>query len=296
MNRPALDYVGRIFRPPSEANSLLLQISVGCSHNRCGYCDMYRDKRFTIKPWEVVERDIAAARQLGPHFRKLFLCDGDALILPTKRLLQVLQAVKQELPWIERVGVYGDTRSAGRKSTSDLKALREAGLGIVYHGFESGSDQVMQLIDKGGTRSECVTTAHKLREAGIDHSVMILLGVGGTALSAIHAEQTASLLTEMDPPYAGALTTTLVPGTPLFEAQRRGDFALPGKFQMLRELRTIVADSQLSDCRFSSNHASNYLPLKSILPRDKAEVVRILDAVISAGDERALKPEQLRGL
>lgn len=291
-----MDYVGRIFRPPSEANSLLLQVSVGCSHNRCGYCDMYRDKRFTIKPWEVVERDIASARSMGPRFRKMFLCDGDALILPTKRLLQVLEAVKKELPWIERVGVYGDTRSAGRKSVEELRALREAGLGIVYHGFESGSDQVMQLIDKGGTRAECVTTAARLRDAGIDHSVMILLGVGGTKLSAVHAEQTASLLTEMDPPYAGALTTTLVPGTPLFDAAQRGEFTLPGKFQMLRELRTIVAESRLSDCRFSSNHASNYLPLKSTLPQDQAEVVRILDAVIAAGDERVLKPEQLRGL
>ncbi len=291
-----MDYVGRIFRPPSEARSLLLQVSVGCSHNRCGYCDMYRDKRFTIKPWDVIERDIQEARALGPRFEKLFLCDGDALILPTKRLLQILEAVARELPWIQRVGVYGDTRSVGRKSVEELKALREAGLGIVYHGFESGDDEVLELIDKGGTRAECIATAEKLTAAGISHSVMILLGVGGEELSEQHARNTASLLTEMDPPYAGALTTTLVPGTPLFEAAQRGEFRLPGKFRMLQELRTIVAESNLTACRFSSNHASNYLPIKSELPRDKAEVVRILDAVIARGDEGLLKPEAFRGL
>ncbi|MGE0324491.1 MAG: radical SAM protein [Polyangiaceae bacterium] len=291
-----MDYVGRIFRPPSEARSLLLQVSVGCSHNRCGYCDMYRDKRFTIKPWEVVERDIQIAKQMGPRFEKLFLCDGDALILPTKRLLQILETVQRELPWIERVGVYGDTRSVGRKSVEELTALREAGLGIVYHGFESGDDEVLRLIDKGGTRAECIDTAAKLRSAGVAHSVMVLLGVGGEELSERHAKHTASLLTEMDPAYAGALTTTLVPGTPLFDAAQRGEFRLPGKFRMLQELRTIVAESQFSACRFSSNHASNYLPIRSELPRDRDEVVRILDEVIARGDERLLKPEALRGL
>ncbi|MEZ4231231.1 MAG: radical SAM protein [Polyangiaceae bacterium] len=291
-----MDYVGRIFRPPSEARSLLLQVSVGCSHNRCGYCDMYRDKRFTIKPWEVIERDIQEAKALGPRFEKLFLCDGDALILPTRRLLQILEAVARELPWIRRVGVYGDTRSVGRKSSEELQSLREAGLGIVYHGFESGDDDVLRLIDKGGTRDECIGTAEKLRVAGITHSVMILLGVGGEELSEQHAKNTASLLSEMDPPYAGALTTTLVPGTPLFDAAQRGEFRLPGKFRMLQELRTIVAEASLTGCRFSSNHASNYLPIRSELPRDRAEVLRILDAVIARGDESLLKPEALRGL
>ncbi|MCA9629823.1 MAG: radical SAM protein [Myxococcales bacterium] len=291
-----MDYVGRIFRPPSEARSLLLQVSVGCSHNRCGYCDMYRDKRFTIKPWEVIERDIQEAKALGPRFEKLFLCDGDALILPTRRLLQILEAVARELPWIRRVGVYGDTRSVGRKSSEELQSLREAGLGIVYHGFESGDDDVLRLIDKGGTRDECIATAEKLRGAGITHSVMILLGVGGEELSEQHAKNTASLLSEMDPPYAGALTTTLVPGTPLFDAAQRGEFRLPGKFRMLQELRTIVAEASLTGCRFSSNHASNYLPIRSELPRDRAEVLRILDAVIARGDESLLKPEALRGL
>jgi radical SAM superfamily enzyme YgiQ (UPF0313 family) len=291
-----MDYVGRIFRPPSEARSLLLQVTVGCSHNRCSYCDMYRDKQFRAKPWELIERDIDEAARAGRRFEKLFLCDGDALILGTAKLLRVLEAIREKLPWVTRVGVYGDTRSVGRKSPAELRSLREAGLGIVYHGVESGDDEVLAFIDKGGTRAECAETAGKLRDAGILHSVMVLLGVGGTKRSAEHASATASLLSEMDPPFVGALTTTVVPGTPLAELEERGEFELPGKFQMLEELFTIVRDSTFSDCRFSSNHASNYLPLTCDLPRDKSEVLGVLDTVIRLGDENLLKPDALRGL
>ena len=291
-----MDYVGRIFRPPSEARSLLLQVSIGCSHNRWTYCDMYRDKQFRAKPWETIEADIAEAARVGQRFRRVFLCDGDALVLSTKRLVQILNAIREQLPWVERVGVYGDTRSAGKKSVEDLTALREAGLGIVYHGMETGDDEVMVAIDKGGTRAECIETARKLRAAGIAHSVMVLLGVGGVALSEQHARNTATALTEMDPAYVGALTTTVTPGTPMYEQQAAGSFVLPGKFEMLEELRTMVAGSELTQCRFSSNHASNYLPVRSVMPRDKAEVLAILDEVLRVRDERMLKPDSLRAL
>lgn len=291
-----VDYVGRIFRPPSEARSFLLQVTVGCSHNRCAYCDMYRDKRFSPKRWETIEADIEQAAALGPRFRRVFLCDGDALILPTRKLLRILEAIGQRLPWVERVGVYGDTRSVGRKSVPELTALREAGLGIVYHGMESGDDPTLARIDKGGTSDECIATADKLREAGIAHSVMVLLGIGGEDRSREHAAATARVLSRMDPPYVGALTTTVVPGTPLAQAQAAGRFTLPGKFDMLHELRDIVAHSEFSACRFSANHASNYLPLRADLPRDKEPLVAMLDQVLAARDERLLKPEALRGL
>lgn len=292
-----MDYVGRIFRPPSEARSLLLQVTVGCSHNRCTYCDMYRDKRFSPKPWPLVEDDIAEAAAAGPGaHRRLFLCDGDALILGTDKLAQILEAVRDRLPWIERVGVYGDTRSVMRKSVDDLRRLRELGLGIVYHGVETGDDEVMERIDKGGTRQECIETAERLREAGITHSVMVLLGIGGTDLSEQHAKNTATMLTAMDPPFVGALTTTVVPNTPLFDAQQRGEFSLPTKMDLLGELRTIVADSDFSSCRFSANHASNYLPIRASLPDQKGSLVGLLDEVLARGDERVLKPEWMRGL
>jgi len=291
-----MDYVGRIFRPPSEARSLLLQVTVGCSHNRCTYCDMYRDKQFRAKPWEVVERDIEQAKQMGARFRRVFLCDGDALILSTPKLMKILEAIRQELPWVERVGVYGDTRSVKKKTVEELRSLKDAGLGIVYHGVESGDDDVLTFIDKGGTRADCVDTALKLREAGIAHSVMVLLGIGGVRFSEAHARSTASLLTEMDPSYVGALTTTVVPGTPLADHEHKGEFTLPDKFRMIEELRTIVERAEFTDCRFSANHASNYLPLTCELPRDKQALLSALDGVLAERDERVLKPEYLRGL
>lgn len=295
----AMDYVGRIFRPPSEAHSLLLQVTVGCSHNRCSYCDMYRDKQFKPKPWPTIEQDLREAARHGARGQrsdKVFLCDGDALILSTKRLLEILAGIRTHLPWVTRVGTYGDTRSVGHKSVEELQALREAGLGIVYHGMESGSDEVLARIDKGGTRAELIATADKLRAADLVHSVIVLLGIGGEALSERHAHETASALSRMDPPYVGALTTTVLPGTPLFEQQARGEFVLPGKFRMLEELRTIVAELECSNCRFSSNHASNYVPLRGTLPHDKSAMLAVLDEIIARGDERLLKPERLRAL
>lgn len=294
-----MDYVGRIFRPPSEAHSLLLQVTIGCSHNRCAYCDMYRDKQFRPKPWPTIEADLrhaAALARRGIRSDRVFLCDGDALILSTRKLLEILAGIREHLPWVTRVGTYGDTRSVGRKSVEELVQLREAGLSIVYHGMESGDDEVLSLIDKGGTRAELLSTAAKLRAAGISHSVIVLLGIGGVALSEQHARNTATALSEMDPPYVGALTTTIVPGTPLAEMAARGEFELPSKFRMLEELREVVAHSEFSKCRFSSNHASNYLPLRGELPRDRAAMLEVLDEVIARGDERLLKPERLRGL
>ena len=291
-----VDYVGRIYRPPSEATSLLLQVTVGCSHNRCGYCDMYRDKRFKPKPWPLVSADIDEAAASGQRFRRAFLMDGDALILATDKLARILEAIRDRLPWIERVGIYGDTRSVRNKSVDDLRRLRQLGLGIVYHGVETGDDEVMRLIDKGATRQECIETARKLRQAQIAHSVMVLLGVGGERFSEQHARNTASMLSAMDPPYVGALTTTLVPGTPLFDMQQRGDFELPSKFGMLKELYAIVDGSDFSQCRFSANHASNYLPIRANLPTDKQDLLAALGPIIERGDDGLLKPEWMRGL
>ncbi len=285
-----------MYRPPSEAQSLLLQVTVGCSHNRCSYCAMYRDKTFRTKPWAQVESDIDEATRLGPRHRRVFLCDGDALVLSMAKLRRVLEAIASKLPWIERVSAYGDTRSVANKSVEQLRELRELGLQMLYHGAETGDDEVMRFVDKGGTRADCVGLANKLRAAGIRHSVMVLLGVGGVRYSEQHARNTATLLTEMDPPFAGALTTTVVPGTPMFEQQSRGEFELPDKFGLLRELQTIIRESELSNCRFSANHASNYLPLRATLPSDKSELLALLSATIEAGDERVLKPEWLRGL
>ncbi len=291
-----MDYVGSIYRPPSEASSLLLQVTIGCSHNRCAFCDMYREKRFAAKPFATVRADLEEAAALGPVFDRVFLCDGDALILSTRRLLEVLRDIRALLPWVKRVGTYGDSRSVLAKSPEELRELREAGLGIVYHGVESGDDVTLARIDKGGTAADCVETAHRLRAAGIRHSAIVLLGIGGVERSREHAEATARLLTAMDPSFVGALTTTVLPGTPLAEEQRAGRFVLPDRFAILEELRVLVAESRFTTCRFSANHASNHLPLTGRLPKDRDALLAALDRILATRDERLLRPEWMRGL
>jgi radical SAM superfamily enzyme YgiQ (UPF0313 family) len=226
----------------------------------------------------------------------VFLCDGDALIVPQQRLVRTLEAIRLRLPWVERVGVYGDTRSVLRKSTEELRELRELGLRIVYHGVESGDEEVLRRVDKGGKPEEVVRSAERLRQADIAHSVIVMLGLGGTERSQRHAEATSDLLSRIDPPYVGVLTTTVVPGTPLHDQQVSGEFALPSKFDMLRELVTIVERAQLTACRFSSNHASNYLPVRCTMSEDRDKVLRVLRAVLATGDEQMLRPEWSRGL
>ncbi len=292
----SMTLVGQVYRPPSEAESILIQITEGCSHNKCTYCGMYRGKQFRVKSLDEIEQELLDHARFGPLQRRLFLCDGDALVLSSRRLLPVLNAIRRTLPWIERVGIYGDTRGVLNKTVDQLIQLKEAGLGIVYHGVESGDDETLVSIQKGGTRDECIEAATRLKEAGIMHSVIVLLGVGGVKRSNEHAVNTASLLTEMDPPYVGALTLTVIPEAPLSELQQSGEFELPQKRQLLKELRTIVAKSNFSNCRFSSNHASNYLPIRSDLPGDKEQVLNIIDTVLASGGEEQLKPEWMRGL
>ena len=291
-----MDYVGRIFRPPSEAKSLLLQVTVGCSHNRCVYCDMYRDKQFRPKALEQIEQDLAEAASYGPVFDRVFLCDGDALILSTKRLLQILNLIQKTLPWVTRVGTYGDTRSVLKKTVRELCVLKEHGLSIVYHGVETGCDEVMTLIDKGATVAEVVETADRLREAGISHSVIVLLGIGGTNLSHKHSNATAKLLSRIDPEYVGALTTTVVPNTPLAKMVSQGELELPDRWTMLEELRTIVQKTEFTSCRFSANHASNYLPIRGTFPTDQERVLSVLDRVLETRDESWLRPDTYRRL
>lgn len=301
IGEPSLDHVGRIYRPPSEAQSLLLQISLGCSHNKCTYCAMYDsdEQRFGIKPLDIVAADIAeAARasEAGAVIRRVFLCDGDALILPTDNLVTILTLLRDKIPTVRRVGIYGDARSILRKSPADLARLKELGLGIVYHGVESGDDQVLERVVKGSSAAEAVTAAERLRDAGIRHSVMVMLGLGGIDRSAIHASKTAEILTAMDPPFVGALTTTVIPGTPLARDMESGRFTLPDRWGLLEELRTLVRDSSFSRCRFHSNHASNYLPLSLNLPADRAGALATLDQVLDTRDDSRLRPDFYRGL
>ncbi len=288
---------GQVYRPPSEADSLLLQVTIGCSHNRCSYCAMYREKRFAIRPLAEVESLVAAFAQ-GPAAPsgRVFLCDGDALIAPQTYLINVLQRIATALPWVRSVATYGDCRSILRKTPSELKALADLGLRMVYHGVETGDDHAMAAVVKGARRAEVIEAADRLRQAGIRHSVIVLLGLGGVQGSERHALETASLLTRIDPPFVGALTVTPVPGTPLWQAQQEGTFVLPDPWGMLQELRTLVAESALTACQFASNHASNYLPMRALLSRDRGAMLEAIDQVLTKRDAELLRPEWRRGL
>jgi radical SAM superfamily enzyme YgiQ (UPF0313 family) len=291
-----MKYEGDIIRPPSEAFSLLLQVTVGCSHNRCTFCPSFKDKRFRIKSLEEIEEDLEYASRRVRRVDRLFLCDGDALIIPQKRLLEILQAVQKHLPGAGRIGTYGNAKSILRKSVEELCELKAHGLGIVYLGIETGNEDLLRKIRKGATFEQIVEAGRRVKEAGITLSATVLLGIGGMEKSTEHARDTARILTEVDPDFAGVLTVMVVPGTPLDEERKAGAFELPGTFDLLKELGIIVSEARFSNCFFTANHASNYLPIRARMPRDREKVVRLIDDVVRRGDASMLRPESMRGL
>lgn len=289
-----MHYEGNIIRPPSEANSILLQVTVGCSRNKCTFCGTYRGERFKIKSDDIIMQDIAFAADYCRRQRRLFLCDGDALIIPQKRLVAILEAIHAQLPWVTRVGAYANAKSLKMKSPEQLEQLRTLGLGILYMGLESGDDETLRAINKGATAEEMVAMGRKAMAAGIKLSVTVILGIAGRERSLAHAEATGKVLSAMNPDYVGALSLMLVPNTPLYADYRAGRFPLLEADEMLRELRTLFAHTHLSQGLFHANHASNYLPIRARLPKDREAVLALIDQAL-AGKVR-LKPEWLRGL
>ncbi|MDQ3033203.1 MAG: radical SAM protein [Myxococcota bacterium] len=287
-------YVGRLYRPPSEADAYILQATIGCSWNHCTYCDMYRDKTFALRPLEECLADLdAAGEQLGDRVEKVFVADGDALVMPTDHWLAILERCRARFPRLRRVSCYAMARNVRGKTGDELVALREAGLRVLYIGPESGDDETLKRIAKGDTFAAHVEAAERAHAAGLELSVIALLGIAGER-SREHAEATARLVTEMDPAYFAALTVTVVPGTPLATLQARGRFAVPAVPALLEELRTIIDLARPTDALFRTNHASNYLPLAGRLPRDRERIVAAIDAALRG--EIPLRPERARGL
>ncbi len=289
-------YEEPVFRPPSEAGSLILQLTVGCSWNRCTFCAMYRSKSYRVRPVEDLEAEIReAARLVGP-VRRVFLADGDALAAPTEALVAVLDAVRRELPSVQRVGIYGDSRAILGKGAAGLETLRARGLGIVYFGAETGDPETLRAVAKGATVERQLEACRLVRAAGMKLSVMVLLGIGGTAGSARHAEATGRFLVAGAPTYASALTTTVVPGTPLAAAIAAGQLELPDRWGMLAELEMMLSAMAGYRGPFHANHASNHLPLALRLPRDREPALELLRSVLATRDESRLRPEWARGL
>lgn len=284
-------------RPPSEANSLLLPVTIGCSHNKCTFCGTYSNVKFRIRPLEDIKRDIdEVAKSYSWSLRRVFLENGDALIAPQRRLVEVLKYLNQKFPNLERIGTYASPQSGLIKSAEELKELRELGLNIAYLGVETGDEGLLKKIDKGATYAQIVEAGRKIKQAGITLSVTVILGLGGPKGSEKHALGTAKILSDIDPDFAGALTVMLVPGTPLHKDWEEGKFELITPFQSLAELKMIIENVNFTDCFFTANHASNYLPIKARLPKQKAAVLKLITEVLESKDMSRLRPEFTRAL
>jgi radical SAM superfamily enzyme YgiQ (UPF0313 family) len=289
-----MHYEGMCIRPPSEAFSILLQVTVGCSHNKCAFCGTYKEKRFRIKDEKTILNDILFASRHMRQQDKAFLMDGDALIIPQKRLMWILDRIKEHLPWVKRVGAYANTKSIKMKSAEELVELRKNGLGILYYGVETGDDELRKKICKGSTAETCIAMGKKAMEAGMKLSVTVLLGIAGRENSLRHAKATGELLSAMDPQYVGALTVMLIPGTPLYEDLANRRFDLPDERELLVELREMIRHTHLTRGLFFSNHASNYLPIKARLPKGKQDALDLIDRALRG--EVGLRPEWMRAL
>lgn len=303
-----------IIRPPSEWMSYYLPLTSGCSNNTCTFC-AYCCSQLQIRDLPDVKREIDAlalyARSQqrltgiadmvyvvarGWDGRRVFLQDGDALVYPYPKLKEALDHLNGTFPRLERVAAYATAQDILRRSVEELRALRQRKLGILYVGVESGHEEVLEHVCKGVGYQDLVEAGRKTKEAGILLSVTVILGLGGVKLSQEHALATAQILSDLDPDYAGALTLTLVPGTPLYREAQRGLFHPISAFQSLEELRLIVEHSHFTSCFFSSMHASNYLSVRGMLPDDKEDMLRQLEGALSSRDSKRLRPEFLRGL
>ncbi len=303
-----------VVRPPSEHRSYYLPLTAGCSNNTCAFCMMYGMK-LRIRDLAEVKQEIEALALYHAHRvrlpnippivygiadewdgQRVFLQDGDALVYPYQQLKEALHLLNQKFPDLTRIGTYATPKDILRRSIDELIELRKLKLGIIYMGIESGDDEILEHIKKGATSQEIISAGRRIKEAGITSSVTVILGLGGVEKSDLHALATAKVLTEVDPGFAGALTLTAVPGTPIYDWWQKGKLTLIDPFRSLEELKIILENSTFSNCFFSSMHASNYLSIRGTLPRDQEKMLNQLNRVLRLRDEKQLRPEFLRGL
>jgi radical SAM superfamily enzyme YgiQ (UPF0313 family) len=289
-------YYGTVVRPPSEAGSYILQVTYGCSHNECIFCCTYLDKPFQVRPANEVMEDIRMAASYMPDTRRVFLADGNALVLSNRRLLPILDALGEAFPKLERVGIYGNAQDILRKSEEELKELLDRKLSIIYLGLESGNDEVLRKARKGATAEEMIEGVKKAQEVGLTVSVIAVLGLGGVDMWYEHAVDTGRAVSAMDPGYFSLLSLMVVSGTELHRMVTAGEFLVPEPLEMLKEMRVIIQHIDgVSHCVFRTNHASNYLPLAGTLPQDKERLLLTIDRALAQG-ESVLRPEFLRAL
>jgi radical SAM superfamily enzyme YgiQ (UPF0313 family) len=288
-----------VFRPPSEADSLILQATLGCSHNACTFCGSYRTKQFQVKPFRQFRTEVLElSRTYHLRPRRIFLADGDAFVLSTSQLIEILQLLKKEFPSTDRISIYASASNVQRKSDKDLLQIQKAGLDLIYLGLETGDDEILRHVKKGITNQEQIDACLRLKKAGFTLSIIIILGLGGKDHSLEHARKTATTINEIDPEYLAALTLMLVPGTELFAEAKQGKFHPMKPMEILYELRVLIEHlSDLTHCTFRTNHASNYLPLRGVLSEDRERLIAAIDSVLNDPEaEKHLRPDYIRGL
>jgi radical SAM superfamily enzyme YgiQ (UPF0313 family) len=286
-------YKGKVYRPPSEAYSLIIQVTYGCSHNRCAFCDMYDDKHFAMRPMEEIREDFELARRVYRRVERVFLADGDALLRKTDDLVQILGLIYGLFPECQRVTCYASPTSLQIKSEEELRLLREKGLKMVYMGLESGCDAVLERMDKGHTAAQIIAAGQKARRSGLQLSVTAISGLGSRELWREHAVETAQAFNAMNPEYIGLLTLMVEPGTPLEKWVREGSFYVLKPVEVMQEMELFLQHIDSPGSVFRMNHASNYLTLKGTLNQDRE---RLLQQVRQGLAGRGLKDEFLRGL
>jgi radical SAM superfamily enzyme YgiQ (UPF0313 family) len=292
-----MQYEGMVYRPPSEAYSLILQVTIGCSHNKCRFCSMYKDKKFHIRQLEDILADLRECRAYYSRVRRIFLADGDALCLSNAKLLAILNAIRDLFPECERVGIYGRATDILRKTPEELKALKEAGIGIVYVGAESGDPEVLARMCKNATREQLIEGVRRAEDAGIAASVTFISGLGGRERWKEHAVASATMISEMRPSYASWLTLMLDPAAPVTKDIAEGKFELLKPLEVLDEMEVMLEHVELPEgvtCVFRSNHASNYLSLKGDLPADRDNMLAVVRQAKENSD--MLRPEYWRAL
>jgi radical SAM superfamily enzyme YgiQ (UPF0313 family) len=289
-------YEGKLYRPPSEADSLILQATIGCSYNECTFCAMYRDKRFRVRKLEDLEREINWAAERAPQVRKVFLADGDALIAKASYLEAILERLQSAFGKLARVSCYASPQALQVRKESEMERLCELGLSLYYLGIESGHDGVLANLCKGVDSAEMVRVANKAQDAGVKLSTMILLGAGGRALSQEHARESARVVNEIQPRFVSTLVMTPVEGTPLAEQDSRGEVDHLDEIELTAELREFVAGLELRSSVFRSNHASNRLALAGTLSKDKPALLAQLDRALADPQHAPFVPRWLRGL
>ena len=290
-------YEGNIFRPFSEAASYLLQCTIGCSHNQCTFCGMYKDAKYRVRQTAEILEDIRMAKDYYGDVEKVFLCDGDAIAIETDTLLTIIDTLYSTFPSLRHIGSYVGPQSTLSKSKEELRALRLAGLTKAYIGVETGDDELLRKIKKGVGYAEMLLAGRRLVEADINLSVMVLLGLAGPGEASVrHALATAKICNEIKPQYLAALTVTPVPVTVLYRQVQKGEFHLLDPFETLAEMKQIFENITMDNLKFVGTHASNYLPITGTLQKDKQKMIALVDKVLVGRDEKLLRSDHLRGL